>query len=965
MAELEFGVLGPLLVRSKGVALRVGQGKQRAILATLLLNAGRPVSVGELTESLWGSEAPPSAPVAIRNYVMRLRHSLGQPTACRIHTQLPGYLINVNSDEFDVARFEELLTASRVASQSASWTVAAEKAAAALAIWRGEPLADVDCDALARSEVPRLTELRMQAVEAWADASLRLGRHAEVVGELERLAASHPLREHLSALLMLGYYRDSRPAAALALYRHVRGVLVSELGMEPGAELRELQRQILAADAALSSPGYGRPSTGQAITAGGHAPAVPHQLPAGVRHFVGRVGELDRLSAFLDQAAQANAAVAIAAIAGTAGVGKTTLAAHWAHRVADRFSDGQLYVNLRGFGRGEPVEAGEAVRGFLDALGVPVQGIPVGLDAQAGLYRTLVSGKKMLVLLDNARDADQVRPLLPGGPGSLVLVTSRSQLTGLIAAEDAYPVSLDVLSQTEACELLTRRMSATKTAAQSAVIRELADLCAGLPLALSIVAAIATARPGLAPEALAAELTGGRSQLDTLDAGDGATSVRGIFSWSYQQLSEPAARMFRLLGIHQGPDISLAAAASIAGLPGPEARTVLAELRAANLVGEQQAGRFSFHDLLRAYAAELSGTFDSPQERRAATGRVLDHYLHAGRAAAAQYAPGLAPPLPALPPPAPGVALQSLEARGQALAWFEAEHKVLVAAITWAAEEFAGHAMRLPLTLWPFLDRGGYWDECVTTGTTALAAARRLGDTEGQACACFQLGRAFTSLGGCQKADAYLREALALYRQSGHCLGQGHAYIGLAQVCERQQRPAGALHYAEKALSQFRVAGDQRREASALNNVGWYHILAGNPLQALPLLREAIARQGNLGTSFDLAYSWDSLGYAQYLLGRHRQAIAHYRRAEKLCREFATPPLRAAILDRLGDAYRAAREPRAARQAWEQASDIFAQLNPSEGAGVRAKLADLADGRSGLSPTPGSQVSSYSGPAKA
>ena len=953
MTDLEFCVLGPLLVRSKGVAIRVRPGKQRAVLATLLLNAGQPVSVGDLTESLWGSEPPPSAPVAIRNYVMRLRHSLGQPAARRIRTQLPGYLINVSADELDVARFEELLRASRAASQSASWAVAAERAAGALAIWRGEPLADVDCDALARSEVPRLAELRMQAAEAWAEASLRLGRHAEVIGELERLAGAHPLREHLSALLMLGYYRNSRPAAALALYRHVRGVLVSELGMEPGAELRELQRRILTADAALSSPGYGLPATGGlpaasgAITAGGHPPTVPHQLPAGVRHFVGRAGELDRLSAFLDEVAQANAAVGIAAIGGTAGVGKTTLAVHWAHRVADRFSDGQLYVNLRGFGPGEPVEPSEAVRGFLDALGVPVQGIPVGLDAQAGLYRTLVSGKKMLVLLDNARDADQVRPLLPGSPGSLVLVTSRSQLTGLTAAEDAFPVSVDVLSQAEACELLTRRMGATGAAAQPTVIRELADLCAGLPLALSIVAAIAIARPGLAPEALLAELDGGRGQLDTLDAGDAATSVRGIFSWSYRQLSEPAARMFRLLGIHPGPDISLAAAASLAGLPGPETRTVLAELRAAHLVVEQPASRFSFHDLLRAYAAELAGTFDSPRARRGATRRMLDHYLYTGRAAAAEYPPIFAPPLPAPPSPAPGVALPRLDGHGQATAWFEAEHQVLVAVIAWAAERFDGHAMRIPLILRPFLDRGGYWADWVTTGTTALAAARRLGDTEGQACAHYNLGAAYTNVEGYQDAAAHLLEALALYRQNGDAPGQGIAYIGLEHMCEKQQLPADALRYAEQALSQFRAIGDQRGEAVALNNVGWSHILAGDPLAALPLLREAITLEGKLGKSFCFVHSWDSLGYANYLLGRHRQAIAHYRRAEGLCREFATHPIQATILDHLGDAYLAAGEPQAAQQAWEQAGDIFTQLNHGEAAGVLAKLAGLADGRRG------------------
>jgi len=944
MAELEFCLLGPLLVRSGDEVVPIRRGRQRALLATLLLNAGRPVSVDELAESLWGSGRPPSAPVVIRNYVMRLRHSLGQAAASRIRTQPAGYLINVEAGELDVARFGDLLASVRAAARSGAWAAAADRAGSALGLWRGEPLADVESDMLALLEVPRLTELRLQAVEARADASLRLNRHAEVTGELERFAAAHPLREHLSALLMLAYYRAGRPADALDVYWRVHRALVSDLGMEPGPELRELQQRMLRGDADVSGPACGLTTRGvpAAITASGPAQVDPHQLPTRVRHFVGRVPELMRLSA-LAAAAEAGSAAAIAVIEGTAGVGKTALAVHWAHHAADRFGDGQLYVNLRGFGPEAPLEPSVVVRGFLDALGVPAQRIPVGPDAQADLYRSLLYGKKMLVLLDNARDGEQVRPLLPGGPGCLVLVTSRGQLTGLGQltgpgdARDGRPVSLGVLSQAEACELLARRLGA----AQSAVIRELADLCAGLPLALSIVAAIATAHPSRSLEELAAELKDGRGQLDTLDAGDTATSVRAVFSWSYRRLGEPAARMFRLLSIHPGPDISLPAAASLAGLPVAQARAALGELRAAHLAREEPPGRFSFHDLLRTYAAEQCRTRDAEKTRRAAARGVLDHYLHTGSAAAAQFPAAFAAPLPALTPPAQGVALEKQDSRDQALAWFRAEHKALIAVIAWAATGFDDHAMRIPLIMRPFLDQGGYWQDSVTTGSTALAAARRLGDTLGQAYAHYHLGTTHTNLGAFREADTHLREALALYREIGHSTGQGVSYIGLENMCEKQRRPADALHHAEQALSQFRAAGDRRGEGGALNNVGWCHILLGNPRRALPFLREAIALQRDQAMSCHLVNALDSLGYAHYFLGRHRQAITYYRRAEGYCRQFAAQFLLATILDHLGDAYRAMGEPQAARRAWERARDILTDLGHPDAEGIRDKVARL------------------------
>jgi hypothetical protein len=359
---------------------------------------------------------------------------------------------------------------------------------------------------------------------------------------------------------------------------------------------------------------------------------VPRQLPVAARHFAGRAGALTVLAGLAAEAGGADGAgraMVISVIEGTAGIGKTALAVHFAHQVAGDFPDGQLYVNLRGFDpAGPPMTPGEAVHIFLDALGVRAGQLPASLDAQVGLYRSLLAGRRMLVLLDNARDAGQVRPLLPASPGCLVLVTSRSQLTGLAAAEGAMPLALDLLTGEEAKELLAARLGGDRLAADPAAAQELTGLCARLPLALAIAAARAATQPALPLADLAAELRDAGGRLDALDAGDAAASVRAVFSWSYQQLDAAAARMFRLLGLHPGPAIGTPAAASLAGLPPRPARTVLTELTRAHLLAEPAPGRFAFHDLLRAYAAERAQADEGGTERHAAVHRMLDHYLH-------------------------------------------------------------------------------------------------------------------------------------------------------------------------------------------------------------------------------------------------------------------------------------------------------------------------------------------------
>src|SRR5215469_4413986 len=484
---MEFGLLGPLTVRRDGAEVPVPPGKQRVVLAALLLKANRLVALDELAEALWGPAPPVSARPTMQNYVMRLRKSLGES---RITTQPGGYLISVDPGDLDVSRFESLLASARSAARDGLWEQASDQAGTALALWRGEPLADVDSELLALREQPRLTELRLQALETRIDADLNLGQAGEVVGELRHLASAHPLREHFHGLLMLALYRDGRQGEALAAYQDARRVLIDELGTEPGTELRELHQRILTADPALEAPGVGRPA------AAGHATVVPRELPCGIRDFTGRETELVALNELLDQEAGDDAppTVVISAIGGTAGVGKTALALQWAHRMADRFPDGQLYVNLRGYDPGQPMPATDALAGFLRALGVPGPDIPAEEDERAARYRSLLAGQRILVMLDNAGDAQQVRPLLPGTPGCAVVVTSRDALAGLIVRDGATRLDLDLLPVADAVSLL-RALIGGRVDAQPEAAPALAARCCQLPLALRVTAELAAARP--------------------------------------------------------------------------------------------------------------------------------------------------------------------------------------------------------------------------------------------------------------------------------------------------------------------------------------------------------------------------------------------------------------------------------------------------------------------------------------
>ncbi len=990
---MEFCLLGPLTVRVDGMAMRVAAAKQRVVLAALLLNADRVMALDELSEAVWGPAPPASARVTLQNYVKRLRRALAETGGNRIGTQPDGYVISVATGELDVNVFETLQDTARQAARDGRWDQAAARLREALALWRGQPLADIPSDLLSLQHVPRLAELHTQALEARVQADLQLGRHSEVISELRRFTAANPLRERPYALLMLALYREGRQAEALATYQQARQTLASELGVEPGPDLRELQQRILSADPALSVTAHSQPNVRVAEPAmataasNGHggtdaqvlppplapeeplAPGepcvtpgrfgsrpvlVPRQLPAGIANFAGRTAELANLMRLLDTTAAAPTAAAapasgarggmvvISAIGGTAGVGKTALALHFAHQVADRFPDGQLYLNLRGFdSSGSPLAAEDAIRSFLDALQVPPDQIPSGLAAQSGLYRSLVADRRMLVVLDNAAAAAQVRPLLPGGGGCLVLVTSRRQLTALAAAEGAHPITLDVLTNAEARELLARRLGSDRLAAEPAAVDELTVLCARLPLALGITAARAAVRPSFPLAALAAELRDTRCRLDALDGGEAAADVRAVFSWSCQQLSPAAARMFRLLGSHPGPDITAHAAASLAGISLDQARRALAELTAACLLAEHTPGRYSCHDLLRAYAAEQAGAIDEEGEPQAAIHRAVDHYLHTAIGADRLLYPARTP-ITAAPPQRGTRPEQDLTTHAQALAWFDAEHQVLLAAVNVAAARgLDACAWQLPLAMETFFYRRGHWHDWAATQQTALAAARRLGDAGGQAYAHRGLASASIELGSYDEAERHLGEAFRLREHTGDLAGRARLHLDMARMRNRQSRDAEALRHAQLALNMFRPARHRAGEGDALSEVGWDFCLLGDYEAGIASCEQALEVADEIGSQHNTGCTWDTLGYAHRHPGHHAKAAACYRRSAEILNHQGHRCSMAVTLTYAGDAYHAAGDDAAARDAWQQALAIFDELRPSDAAKIRAKLRGL------------------------
>jgi DNA-binding SARP family transcriptional activator/tetratricopeptide (TPR) repeat protein len=960
---IEFRILGQLQVWAGQTRLRLQGARQERLLAMLLLDAGRVVPIDRLVTAVWEREPPPTAYHQVQNLATQLRRTLVAAGAGDgvLATERGGYRLSVGADGLDAARFDGLVRSARGQRGSdAGAAVAAFRAA--LALWRGDTLAGVH-GAAVEAAAASWDERRLAVWEECLALELELGRHADLIAELTALASEHPFRERLIELLMIALYRCGRQSEALTAYRRLRERLADELGIDPSPVASRLNDAILRRDPSVGlgggaevavrlagrqpGPAANGPPGPPAI--GSSGPPRPAQLPAEVASFVGREAEVRQLDRWAAQAGP-GAPVVIVAITGTAGVGKTALAVHWAHRVAgsspSRFPGGELYVNLRGFAPGEvAMEPAEAVRGFLDALGVPPQRVPVGLPAQAALYRSLLGGRRLLVVLDNARDAEQVRPLLPGAPGCLALVTSRDGLSGLVAVDGAHPLPLDLLSAGAATDLLARRLGAGRLAAEPDAVAEIIARCARLPLALAIVAARAAARPGFGLATLAAELAETRGGLDALAGGDATVDVRAVLSWSYQTLSPAAARLFRLLGLHPGPDIGAAAAASLAGVPPDKARPLLAELARAHLVAEPAPGRYAFHDLLRAYATELGQDADPAAARHDALHRMLDHYLHTACAATLLLNPHR-DPVP-LTPAGPGVTPEQLAGSERALAWFDAERQALTAAVdTAAGAGFDLHAWQLAWALAPILDRHGHWQEWIAVQTAALGAAGRLADLPGQADAHRHLASAHARLGRHEQAHTHYRHALDRYGELGDRTGIASTHLNLSWVYEQQGRPGDGLRQAQQALDIFRAAGHRAGQAMAVNAVGWFHALLGDYGQALAKCQQALVLHRELGNRAGEADTCDSLGYAHHHLGNHREAAACYQQALELVRPTGDSYTEANVLDHLGDALHAAAEPEAAGAAWRQSLAILTGFGHPDADQVRAKLDGLG-GESG------------------
>lgn len=916
--DIEFGVLGPLRISATDTELAVTSPRSRTFLALLVLNAGRQVSLYEFADAIWGAALPQNPRRAVQLCAVRVRAQLERLGADDLVVTCPdGYRLDVTPEHTDVGRVAALLRDADAASDTDAELTAVT---AALALWRGEPLVDVPSEALQREIVPGLREQQLQLTERRVDIRLRSKAAADLVDELVTLTARHPLRERLWGQLMRALRQRGRRGEALTAFHTFRRRLRDELGIDPSPELTALHASILAsqpdAPAAVASPSL----------------PVPRELPSDPAAFAGRVAELaelDRLLATVDESSQP----AVGVITGTAGVGKTSLAIHWARRVADEFPDGQLFVNLRGYHPEQAHTPQRVLTRFLRTLGVRSQDMPEDIDELTAMYRSVMDGRRMLVVLDNVNHSDQARPLLPSAAGCLVVITSRDVLLSLVAADNARQISLDLPDTADARRMLARRLGSERLSSEPGAADDIIAASARLPLALAIAAARAAINRDIRLSAVAEQL---RSGLDAFDTASALTDVRAVFSWSYQALSPDAARLLRLLGLHPGADVSGVAAASLSGLAPKQADRLLAELVRAHLVIEDVPGRYALHDLMREYAVELANAKDTEADRDLALRRLLDHYLHSGHTAATLLNPYW--PTLVLDDVSFGVHLEHFTDYDAAMDWFATERDVLLAVLDWAVS--AGldrQVVRLVWVLAGYLERQGPWTLWASTHRDAIAAAQRLGEPLLEARAHRGLGLAYSRMSRVEDAYRHFARALELHGDSDDRDGMARAESALALVREEQRRYPEALEHALRALEHQKHLGGVGY-ANAHNTVGWCYALVGQYDKALDHGRQALAEHREAGNPVGEAATLDTIGYAHHHRGQYPEAVDSYREAIRLYRQLGDRFFTATILDHLGDTCEALGDRAASQDAWREAEAIFGDLAHPEVERIRLKL---------------------------
>ena len=869
---MRLGVLGPLSVADDaGREILVAAARQRALLAVLLVRANRAVSTDELVELVWDGAPPPTGMRTVRSYMARLRHALGPAVAARIVTRDPGYLCRVATDEMDMLHFEALCARGREALRAREWAKTARATADALGLWRGTPLLDVPSQALRDQIVPRLEQLRVQALEDRITAELALGRHDGVVPDLREAIATHPLHEHFHTQLMVALARAGRQAEGLAAYRQAREMLVEQLGVEPGPELRRTHERILAGDAGLVTPASPEPVV---LPVQSHT-VVPRQLPAAPEHFIGRDIELDQLAAFAQGSDPASSTVVISAIDGMAGIGKTALAVHTAHRLAEKFPDGQLFLDLRGYTQGHPPRtAEEALSWLLGALGVPPQSIPADGEQAAALYRQRLSATRTLIVLDNAASEAQVRPLLPGSGSCLVLVTSRRRLKGL---DDAHSLSLDLLPPPDAVALLRAVAGPGRIPADDPLAGKIARLCGYLPLALRISGALLRHRPAWSLEHLAELLRDQRQRVSVLSDGD--RELAGVFDLSYANLQAPHQRLWRSLGLVPGPDLDAYAAAALVQVEPAAATGLLENLVDHNLLNAYAPGRYRLHDLLRAHARALAT--DPEFEREAALDRLLHYYAHTAQSASILIA-RYPRPQPDGPAPAHRPTLTEQDA---ARTWLRTERPDVEAAYAHACTYgLDGHAIALAAGLANILRTDGPFTRAREIHQTAAEMAERLSHPAAHANALIDLGLVRQLTGNYPEADDAYNQALELFHALGHRYGEALALANLGCVRHLIGDYPGAGDALTRALELYRALGHRLGNAGAVAELGYVRFLTGDYPEAVDALAQALELYRALGHRQGEATALTYLGRVRFLTGDFPRAGDALARATEILR---------------------------------------------------------------------------------